>query len=199
MVQLITKRQNECAISFTEVPEKRSKSLSRMTKSKSTSDIKQRAQSLERRGKLLRKKSSKELLKDIDRCSSCECASIQSIHSTKDYSTKNTYKQTKLFNSGKLFDAVLDGDYSKVRQCIIEDQLEVNEYSPEGTTVLHLASAAGDVDIVELLIECGAVIDCKDMNGRTSLEYAVLYGNFDCATTLIENGADSKCIKNGFH
>ncbi|XP_066911267.1 uncharacterized protein [Clytia hemisphaerica] len=197
MVHLITKRQNEYT---SEVPEKRSKSLSRMTKSKSTSDIKQRAQSLERRGKLLRKKSSKELLKDVDH-SSCECggATNQNIQSSKDFFTKKTLKQTKHFNSGKLFDAVLDGDYSKVRQCIIEEQLEVNEYSPEGTTVLHLASAAGDVDIVELLIECGAVIDCKDVNGRTALEYAVLYGNFDSATTLIENGADSKCIKNGFH
>ena len=158
-----------------------------------------RGSSLERKFKLIRKKSSKE--KDnlkvghVFSDSTKECPT-PTKSTTKQLKNKST---NKAFSTGKLFDAVLDNDFSLARKCLIADEMDVNENSPEGTTVLHLASAAGFVECSQLLIECGAKVNSMDRNGRSPLEYAVLYGNFECAALLIENGADSKVIKNGIH
>lgn len=163
-----------------------------------------RTNSVERKYKLIKKKSSKdkdqltkgnvfEAKKDNNNNSSntCDCP--------KSTVTKNKNKSNKVWKNAKLFDAVLDNDFSAVRQCLIADELDVNEFSPEGTSVLHIASAAGFLDCLELLLECGAKVDSTDSNTRTPLEYAVIYGNFECAALLIEHGADSKVIKNGIN
>lgn len=158
-----------------------------------------RGSSLERTLKLIRKKSSKEkdnLVKGHVFTDSTKECPTPTKSTTKQHKNKST---NKAFSTGKLFDAILDNDFSLARKCIIADEMDVNEYSPEGTTVLHLASAAGFVECSLLLIECGAKVNSMDTNGRSPLEYAVLYGNFECAALLIENGADSKVIKNGIH
>lgn len=166
-----------------------------------------RANSAERMFKLMKKKSSKEkdqllkgnvfeVKKDLNNNSNsnsntCECP--------KSTATKLKNKSNKVWRNSKLFDAVLDNDFTDVRRCLISDELDVNEFSPEGTSALHIASAAGYLDCLELLLECGAKVDATDANSRTPLEYAVIYGNFECAALLIEHGADSKVIKNGIN
>lgn len=168
-----------------------------------TPTVRQAASSIERKFKLIRKKSSKEKENLVNKGH----VFVGGNEATKECPTptKSTTKQlknkstNKAFTTGKLFDAVLDDDFSLARKCLIADEMDVNEYSPEGTTVLHLASAAGFVECALLLIECGANVNSVDTNGRSPLEYAVLYGNFECAALLIENGADSKVIKNGMH
>jgi len=121
--------------------------------------------------------------------SSCECEK-----------QKSKTKSGKVKNGGKtvaLFDAILENDFSSVRKLIITDEMNVDERNSDNTTGLHLASAAGNVEVLQLLIECGANINTVDTFLRTPLEYAVLYANFDCATVLIENGADTTLIQNG--
>ena len=181
---MIQKRHSNNHFGSFENTEKRSRSPARMTMKADS-----RQCSLERKIKLMKKKSSKE--KDLSKAS------------TNDRQVKtikvNSNSIDTCVASSRLFDAVLDGNASTVRQCLLTEEIGVNDYSPEGTTALHLASAAGFIDVLELLIEFGGLVDCTDISGRTSLEYAALYGNFDCATLLIENGADSQCIKNGFH
>lgn len=165
-----------------------------------------RTNSVERKYKLMKKKSSKdkdqlmkgnvfEVKKDSNNNTNnntCDCP--------KSTATKNkSNKSNKLWKNARLFDAVLDNDFKGVRDCLITDEMDVNEFSPEGTSVLHIASAAGFLDCLELLLECGAKVDSTDANNRTPLEYAVIYGNFECAALLIEHGADSKVIKNGIN
>ena len=176
---------------------KRSKSPSQRNTTNSTT----RSSSSERRFKLLRKKSSKEkeqLLRGnvftlkVDNNHNnnvCECPNVTS--------PKLILKTNKVAKNNKLFDAVLDDDFALTRKLIIVEELDVNDLSPEGNTVLHVAAAAGHLDCMELLIECGSKINALDNNSRTPLEYAVMYGNFECASLLIENGADSKVIKDG--
>ncbi len=60
----------------------------------------------------------------------------------------------------------------------------------KGETPLHRAAAFGDEEAIQLLLDAGAVIDAKDMNGETPLSWAswycrpipilrkLLYGNF---------------------
>lgn len=182
---MIQKRHSSNHLGSFENPEKRSRSPARMTMKADS-----RQYSLERKIKLMKKKPIKE--KDS------KTSNDRQVKTTI-VTTTNLNNNDNCFVNGRLFDAVLDGNASTVRQCLLTEDIEVNDYCPEGTTALHLASAAGFIDVLELLIEFGGLVDCTDVVGKTPLEYAALYGNFDCATLLIENGADSKCIKNGLH
>jgi len=106
-------------------------------------------------------------------------------------------KSNKFCKSERLFDAVLDNDINLIRKLIVVDEMNVNEFNHEGNSVLHVASATGNTDCINMLLECGAAVNAKDSFSRTPLEYAVLYGNFDCATLLLDFGADADVIKDG--
>jgi ankyrin repeat protein len=67
----------------------------------------------------------------------------------------------------------------------------------QGSTPLHHAVWGAQVDIIELLIDHGAIINAKSSNkksllgsGWTPLHDAVYYGNFRTTKLLIEKGAD---------
>ncbi len=45
----------------------------------------------------------------------------------------------------------------------------------KGETPLHRAAAFGDEEAIQLLLEAGAVVDAKDMNGETPLSWASWY------------------------
>lgn len=160
-----------------------------------------RSNSSERKFKLIRKKSSKDkenLLKGNTLEVLTENKNINNSNEyTKITTPKLKSKANKVSKNCKLFDAVLDDDFMLARKLIIVEEVDVNDLCPEGNSVLHLAAAAGHLDCMELLIECGAKVNAKDNFSRTPLEYAVMYGNFDCAEILIDNGADINVIKNG--
>jgi ankyrin repeat protein len=55
---------------------------------------------------------------------------------------------------------------------------------------IHEAALAGDVELVKLLIENGADVDDRDVQGYTPLLLAIQAGHTDIAKVLIANGAD---------
>jgi ankyrin repeat protein len=59
-----------------------------------------------------------------------------------------------------------------------------------GCRPLGWAAANGDIDIVRLLLERGASIDCANKFGETPLAIAVGHGKLDVACLLIEKDAD---------
>ena len=52
------------------------------------------------------------------------------------------------------------------------------------------ATAYGHMDLVHVLLECGASVDACDYFGSTALHYAALWGQHDIAEILIRNSAD---------
>lgn len=54
---------------------------------------------------------------------------------------------------------------------------------------LHAASARGEKAIVQLLLDQGASVNAKDINGRTALHYAVMRIKKDVVDVLLEHGA----------
>jgi ankyrin repeat protein len=58
------------------------------------------------------------------------------------------------------------------------------------STALHQAVAAGDVEIVKLLVNAGAEIDALNSNGETPLNYAAHHGAKDVVEFLASRGAD---------
>jgi len=66
-----------------------------------------------------------------------------------------------------------------------------------GDSLLHIASAAGDLRTVELLIGAGVRIDLLGDMDNTALHYAKRKGHEDVAKFLIDHGA-STTIENRF-
>ena len=59
----------------------------------------------------------------------------------------------------------------------------------ECTSVLHVASAFGSSDVVNVLLSCGADPNFTDLRLRTPLHYAALHGNLDACLLLVKAGA----------
>ncbi|KAI8432303.1 hypothetical protein MSG28_004723 [Choristoneura fumiferana] len=87
-----------------------------------------------------------------------------------------------------------------------------NYGSTEGVTPLHVASTQGRVEVIQLLIDYGAMIDVQDFDGDTPLHDAALGGQYDSVVTLLHAGADAgtrneaectplhtACLKGGFN
>lgn len=70
-----------------------------------------------------------------------------------------------------------------------------NYGSTEGVTPLHIASSQGSTELIELLLDYGAIIDVQDADGDTPLHDAVLATQNDALVTLLYAGANPE-IKN---
>jgi len=71
---------------------------------------------------------------------------------------------------------------------LIEKGAQVNR---PGWTALHYAAAAGDLDIMKLLLERHAYIDAASPTGTTPLMLAAREGQEDAVRLLLDEGADT--------
>ncbi|HEY0587816.1 MAG TPA: ankyrin repeat domain-containing protein [Pseudoduganella sp.] len=71
---------------------------------------------------------------------------------------------------------------------LLEKGAQINR---PGWTALHYAAAAGDLDIMKLLLERHANIDAASPTGTTPLMLAAREGQEDAAQLLLEQGADA--------
>lgn len=106
-----------------------------------------------------------------------------------------------------LHDAVLTGSIRRVRGSIRKlksgknPQPElINQYDENGYTPLSLGVKVNDTEIVEALLDAGAIPDLVDeVSGRTPLFFSIQLGNHAMTALLISHGAsvnmpDFKCI-----
>jgi ankyrin repeat protein len=82
-------------------------------------------------------------------------------------------------------------DYlEKLAKMIEEGTVQDDDPHVDGVTALHVASQAGHLPCVTVLLEAGAVATVKDDEGRTALVLAIK-GNFgQVASALVKAGAD---------
>ncbi len=71
----------------------------------------------------------------------------------------------------------------------IEDGVEVNARSPDGTTALHWAVYNGNLGLVERLIAAGADVSAANEFGSTPLAEAATVGNAQIIAALLRGGA----------
>jgi ankyrin repeat protein len=71
---------------------------------------------------------------------------------------------------------------------LLEKGAQVNR---PGWTALHYAAAAGDIEIIKLLLERHAYIDAASPTGTTPLMLAAREGQEDAVKLLLEEGADA--------
>lgn len=79
---------------------------------------------------------------------------------------------------------------ARVTELALEDKNEL------AMTKLHHAVRAGDLDLVESVIQSGESVDCRDKNGSTPLHYAAERGLVKCVAVLVEHGADIRITDN---
>ena len=92
----------------------------------------------------------------------------------------------------RLAEASMRGDRAAVRSLLLQgtDVNVVNATLPDGTTALHWAVRADDVETTELLIRARANVAAADRYGVTPLFLASLNANADIVEKLIRAGAD---------
>lgn len=73
-------------------------------------------------------------------------------------------------------------------QALLEKGAQINR---PGWTALHYAAAAGDLDIMKLLLERHAYIDAESPTGMTPLMLAAREGMEDAVELLLKEGADA--------
>ena len=66
----------------------------------------------------------------------------------------------------------------------------------EDCTALWVAAAKGHFDVVRLLIEQNAEVDCRTSTNSTPLRTAAFHGHLDIVRCLVENGADVNARNN---
>src|SRR4051812_28226768 len=81
-------------------------------------------------------------------------------------------------------DAVKAGNIS-VLQASLQQRKDVNQPSPDGTTLLHWAVHQERADIVEALISAGADVNTKNRYGATPLLLAAITGNASITAALL--------------
>ncbi|CAH3150812.1 unnamed protein product [Porites lobata] len=103
------------------------------------------------------------------------------------------YGETALFCAVRGFDASCE-----VLNCLTKNGADINASSKRMLTPLMIAAKMGCINAVTFLMECGAIVDLQDKDGKTALHYAVhalhhacrFHGSCEILSCLIETGAD---------
>lgn len=85
-----------------------------------------------------------------------------------------------------------------VKEFLQQPGMDVNAASATGSTALHQATMGEEtsVEVVELLIEAGASVDCPRLDGWTPLHLASANGNHHVAKALLSHEADKDGLNN---
>jgi ankyrin repeat protein len=89
-----------------------------------------------------------------------------------------------------LIDAVQAGNTAAAVK-LIDQKVDVNERTTDGTTALHWASHHGNADLVDRLIRAGADVKAKNEFGSTPIWEAVNEGSAPIIEKLLKAGADA--------
>ncbi len=86
-------------------------------------------------------------------------------------------------------DAAMKGNRDAVRS-LLQQNANVNAPQVDGTTALHWAVRADDLETADLLIRAGANVSAANRDGATPLLLAAVNGNAAMLEVLIKAGAD---------
>ena len=91
--------------------------------------------------------------------------------------------------SSDVADAVMNGNKQAVRT-LLQQKANVNAPQIDGTTALHWAVQADDLETADLLIRAGANVSAANRAGATPMLIATTDGNAAMVDKLIKAGAD---------
>ncbi len=111
------------------------------------------------------------------------------------YYRANEIKELLLSKGAELniFEAAVVGNIERVKELIHESPQRIHEYSPDGFTLLSLASHFGNDKVVSFLLSKGADIQAKSRDGKlnnTALHAAIAGNHEHIVNLLLSHGAD---------
>ena len=93
----------------------------------------------------------------------------------------------------EIADAAMHGDKAAVR-ALLERKADVNLAQIDGSTALHWAIQANDVDMAKLLLSAGARVSVANRFGATPMFLATTNGNAAMIEVLLKAGADANAV-----
>ena len=92
-----------------------------------------------------------------------------------------------------LVDAVKRGDHAAVKS-LLRNKALANQAEVDGTTALHFAVQANDVELVRLLIASGADVTASNRYGLRPITLAATNGSEPVISLLLRSGADPNTV-----
>ena len=90
--------------------------------------------------------------------------------------------------TGTVADAAMNGRWDTVR-ALVQAKADVNMPQRDGTTALHWAVRADDLDVADVLIRAGAKVTTANREGVTPLQLAAINGSAAMLQRLLKSGA----------
>lgn len=78
--------------------------------------------------------------------------------------------------------------FSRIAERLVQAGAEINS-KKDGSTALYFACVAGNIDVIEKLLELGAETEVSTLIGCTPLMWACTQGNVDVVDRLLKGGA----------
>ena len=101
----------------------------------------------------------------------------------------DTQKRVHFQAEAVFLDAALEGEVDVVRTCLRHGRVDIESKSGRGLTALHKAALRGSTQVVTLLLEKGAEVNCQDPDGWTPLHCAVSVSNPEMVRHLVLSGS----------
>jgi uncharacterized protein len=96
-------------------------------------------------------------------------------------------------SSSQLSDAIQSGNKAAIR-ALLKDPAAVKAADGDGTTPLHWAVRADDLETSQLLVKAGASATAANRYGVTPLSLAAMNGNATIVQLLLASGADANAV-----
>ena len=134
--------------------------------------------------------------------SSCDVAPLlvakRNVTCVSDRSTRNVAGHPRSARDGRrggretgAVDAVKQGNKATVR-ALLKQRADVKSAEADGTTALHWAVQADDLEMTQLLVRAGANVNAANRYGVTPLSLAATNGNAAIIEALLKAGAERK-------
>jgi ankyrin repeat protein len=99
------------------------------------------------------------------------------------------FAQSAFAAGSDIADAVMNRSKETVR-ALLQKKVDVNAPQVDGTTALHWAVRADDLETADLLIRAGANVSARNREGVTPMQLAAINGSAAMIERLIKAGAD---------
>jgi len=102
-----------------------------------------------------------------------------------------------MFTTKDVYIYAYDDDIDNLRLALDYGNNSIDWYMTQrGSTALHAAASEGHTACIGLLLDRGADIESKNIDGWTALHVAINQDHIDCINVLLNRGADIECVTN---